>query len=71
MDVSNLDRSQLKNIIREILKEDISLFKEVIKEILIDNHIITTDEQQQRRARLEKLIDEDFDKYDDVFKSLA
>jgi len=71
MDVSNLDRNQLKSIIREILKEDIGLFKDIIKEILIDNQVITTDEQQQRRARLEKLIDEDFDKYDDVFKSLA
>ncbi len=71
MNMEHIDRMELKTIIREILKEDISLFKDVIREILAENQIITTTEQAERRKKLERLIDEDFDKYDEVFKALA
>lgn len=71
MDAKNIDKSVLKAIIREIIKEDISLFKDTIKEILVENQIIVSNEQKERRERLEKLIDDDFKKYDEVFKALA
>lgn len=71
MDAQNIDKSVLKSIIREIIKEDISLFKDTIKEILLENQIIVSNEQKERRERLEKLINDDFKKYDDVFKALA
>ncbi len=71
MDLGNVDRARLKTIIKEILQEDISLFKDITKEILIENQVITSNSQEERRRNLEKMIDEDFDKYDDVFKSLA
>jgi len=60
-----------KTLMKEIVSEDITLFKEVIKELLIENQVIVSDEQAQRREKLEKIINEDFDKYDDVFKTLA
>jgi len=71
MGMEHIDKVALKTLIKEILKEDISLFKEVIREILAENQIITTAEQAERRKKLERLIDEDFDKYDEVFKALA
>ncbi len=71
MSMEHIDKVALKTLIKEILKEDISLFKEVIREILAENQIITTAEQAERRKKLERLIDEDFDKYDEVFKALA
>lgn len=71
MDAKNIDKTVLKSIIREILLENKSLFKETIKEILIENQIIVSNEQKERRERLEKMIDNDFEKYDDVFKALA
>ena len=71
MSMEHIDKVALKTLIKEILKEDISLFKEVIREILAENQIITTAEQAERRKKLERLIDEDFDKYDKVFKALA
>lgn len=71
MDVKNIDKSVLKSVIKEIILEDISLFKDVLKEILVENQIIVSNEQQERRERLEKLIDDDFKKYDEVFKALA
>lgn len=71
MNIDNIDKSVLKSIIREIIREDIDLFKETIKEILVENKVISSNEQQERRARLEKLIDDDFEEYDEVFKALA
>ena len=58
-------------MIKEILTEDPALFKSVIKEILMDHQIIVSDDHRERRASVEKMIDEDFDQYDEVFKSLA
>jgi hypothetical protein len=71
MNLEKVDRTALKSIIREVLKEDAALFKDVIKEILVENQIIISKEQEQRRERLEKMIREDFEKYEDVFKALA
>lgn len=66
-----IDRDTIKEIVKEILLEDTRIFKELLKEILIENQIIISEEQAQRRARIEVMIGEDFDKYDNVFKDLA
>lgn len=71
MDLSQVERSKLKEVVREILVQDSSLFKDIIKEILIENKIIVDKEQENRRSKIMKMIHEDFDKYDDVFKKLA
>ena len=71
MDLGKVDKVTLKAIIKEILMEDVSIFKEVIKEILAENQVITSKDQGERRKKLEQLIDEDFDNYDEVFKALA
>ena len=71
MDLKKVDRITLKSIVKEILKEDVTLFKEVIREILTENQIITSDKEEERRQRLIKMISDDFDKYEDTFKALA
>lgn len=71
MHSQDIDKDQLKSVIKEVLAEDPALFKSVIKEILMDHQIIVSEDQRARRARVEKMIDEDFDQYDEVFKSLA
>ena len=71
MDANNIDRGELKAIVKEIMMEDMDLFKETIKEILAEHQIITTEDQAERRKKLEKMIDDDFDKYDEVFQALA
>lgn len=71
MDLGKVDKIALKAILKEILLEDISLFKDVIKEILAENQVITSKDQEKRRKKLEMLIDQDFDNYNDVFKALA
>ncbi len=71
MDLEKIDKSILKSVIKEIIKEDSGLLKDVIKELLIENKVIINDEQNNRREKVEKLIESNFDKYDDVFKTLA
>ncbi len=71
MNLENLDRTTLKEIVKELLKEDIHLFKEAIKEILIENKVLETKEHGKRREKLKKMIGDDFDKYDDAFNELA
>lgn len=55
----------------EILKEEPQLIKAIVKEVLEENQIIISDPQQERRKQIEAMINEDFDKYDNVFKALA
>lgn len=71
MNLEKIDRAELKSLIKEVLQEDITLFKDVIAEILIENQIIISEEQAERRQKLEKMIHDDFEKYDDVFRALA
>ena len=65
------DRALLKSVLSELMQERQDLFKEILKEILLENQIIVSPEQASRRERLETLIREDFDKYKEVFKAFA
>lgn len=71
MNSQNIDRESLKSVITEILLENPKYFKDIIREILLESQVIISEEQVERRKRLEEMINEDFDKYDEVFKSLA
>lgn len=71
MNLQEVDRNVLKAVIKEILIEDFSLFKDAIKEILAENQIITSSDQANRTAKIEKMIENDFQEYDEVFTALA
>ncbi len=71
MEIIKVDRAALKDVIRELLIEDSKIFKDIIEEIFRENQIIVSDEQLERRKRIETMIQEDFDKYEEVFKKLA
>lgn len=66
MNIQNVDRSLLKSVLIEILKEQPHLLKTVVKEIIQEKSDDELEEQE-----LIKMIDQDFDKYDDVFRALA
>ncbi len=67
MDLQNIDKKTFK----AILVENKDLLKEILKEILQENQIIVSEEQAERRSRLESFIKEDFQNYEEVFKALA
>lgn len=64
-------KKALKSFFKEILLEEPKFFKEILTEILEENQVSSSDEQAERRKKIEAMIDEDFDKYDEVFKALA
>jgi len=71
MNLQDIDRTKLKSVVAEILLENPEYIKEILVEILEENNMITSDDVQKKKAKLEQLIKEDFDKYEVVFKSLA
>ncbi|HFA50673.1 MAG TPA: hypothetical protein ENJ95_16825 [Bacteroidetes bacterium] len=71
MMIDKEERKALKALFTELLFEDSGMFKKLILEILEENKIIVSDEQAERRKKIEAMIDEDFMKYEEVFKALA
>jgi BMFP domain-containing protein YqiC len=67
METGSIDRNQLKDILKEILDENPDYVKKVLTEIIEEKRT----QVENRMSSIEKLIQEDFDKYDDVFKALA
>lgn len=71
MNIEKVDKEVLKSVITEILIENPNYFKEILTEILSENSIIESNINNERSSRLKEMIQKDFDKYGDVFKSLA
>ncbi len=71
MNIEKVDKKVLKSVITEVLIENPNYFKEILTEILSENGIIESNVKSEGSSRLKKMIQEDFDKYGDVFKSLA
>ncbi len=69
MNIQNVDRDLLKSVLIEILKEQPQLLKSVIQEIIKEK--TSQKEEELSEEEIIKLIDKDFEKYDDVFRALA
>lgn len=71
---TSIERNLLKSVLMELLQENRVLFKELFTEILTEKGILKPENQRHEMSREEKialLIDEDFKKYEFVFKALA
>lgn len=66
-----LDRASLKTLIVNLLKSDEELCHEVLKEINDIKAPMQQNTDPDKRKKLEKIIDEDFKEYEEVFKALA
>jgi hypothetical protein len=66
--VTQFDRDMLKEIIAEILQENPSLLKGLVKEV-IDEEIAKA--KEGREIRITNMIHDDFNRFDTVFKDLA
>jgi Tfp pilus assembly pilus retraction ATPase PilT len=71
MNIEKVDKEVLKSVITEVLIENPNYFKEILTEILSEHSIIDSNVKNERSSRLKEMIQEDFDKYGAVFKSLA
>ncbi len=59
-----IDRESLKAALRELIREEPTFIKGLISKI-------EDDEKSEKRLRLERIVEEDFAEYDEVFKALA
>lgn len=67
MNLGKIDKTTLKSVIKEVLEENPSLLKKVVQELIQERQANTTLSDQE----IDQLIDEDFEKYEEVFKALA
>jgi hypothetical protein len=56
-----IDKNMLKQALRELIHEEPDFFKQLLAEIYSD----------LKKEHLEKIVNEDFKEYGDVFKALA
>jgi len=66
-----MDKATLKSRLKELFKENPEVFKEIVEEILHENQSVTPKNQENRRRKIEKMINDDFDQFEDTFKALA
>jgi hypothetical protein len=72
MPITNLKENRLKALFEQILQEDEALFYRLVDEVTKKKQSTQIQETpKERRQRIEKMIDEDFDRFDDVFRALA
>ena len=72
MNSVNVERDILKSVVTEVLTENPALLKEILVEIFSEFKLISSKELDDKRvSKLKEMINEDFDKYDEVFKALA
>ena len=65
------NKETVKAFFKEILLEDPIPLINIIKEIIMDADLLREVLEEKRRKTIEAMIEEDFDKYDEVFKALA
>ena len=64
---AQIDEKTFKKVLYELMIEQPDYFKNLLRQIVEEK----TDHKTERRKRLEKIIQEDFAEYEDVFKALA
>lgn len=64
---AQIDEKTFKKVLYELMVEQPEYFKNLFRQIVEEK----TDHKTERRKRLEKIIQEDFAEYEDVFKALA
>jgi len=70
MKASEIDKAVLKELIKEVLREDISLFKTALKELIAEEKEKTSS-KEDHLSKIKSLIQEDFDEFKDVYEALA
>ncbi len=66
--MTSLEKEAVKQVIRELLQEDKTLLKAIVKEVIEDE---LKGAEPDRKAKIEAIIRRDFERYHDVFKALA
>ena len=59
-----IDKEALKLALRELIRDEPTFIKNLISEAENSN-------KSEKRLRLERIVEEDFTEYDEVFKALA
>lgn len=68
---ATIDEKTFKKVLYELMVEQPDYFKNLFRQIINEKAESISDEKSDRHKELEKIIDEDFARFDDVFRALA
>lgn len=66
-----IDEKTFKKVLFELMVEQPDYFKNLLRQIINEKTQAVSDEKTERQKRLEKIIENNFAEYDDVFRALA
>ncbi|MBD2757613.1 hypothetical protein [Spirosoma validum] len=66
--MTTLEKETIKQALRELIHEDKDLFKAMLREILEED---SKPSVSDRQAKVDAIIQRDFERYKNVFKALA
>ena len=66
--MTTLEKEDIKQALRELIREDKGIFKAILKEVIEDELKAA---EPNRRTKIEAIIRQDFERYKNVFKALA
>jgi hypothetical protein len=74
--MTSTEKAHLKDVVKEILREDKSLLREIVMEIFKEEKELQKTQnipisEQERNEKIDKIIQNDFKRYKNVFKALA
>lgn len=68
---NDIDKVSIKRIIISLLKSDDILCAEIFKEIIKHNPKLLKEKEVERSLKIDNIIEEHFEEYDEVFRALA
>ena len=68
---ATIDEKTFKKVLYELMIEQPDYFKNLLRQIINEKTQAVSDEKTERQKRLEKIIENNFAEYDDVFRALA
>lgn len=70
MSSTTINQEDLKTALRELIREEPGIIAEIIRD-LANEKASAAESAEERSARMRKLIQMDFDEFEETFKALA
>ena len=71
MSVNDFNREEMLELLKELFRQEPTLVESALRQILNERAILAGEDSPLRQQLVEKYINQDFDRFDDVFKALA
>ena len=71
MRIQDVDRRVLLNLLKTVIPHEPELLRMALREVLSERTLLRGEDSPEHQALVSKMIDADFDRFDDVFRALV